>query len=137
MTFKFERVPNEPIAIGTLDNPYDPMADAGGIAQELLKVLSETTGPLYYVADMSELNVSFAELTVGLAQAYRTPGSPYANPRLKTFPVGSAAMIKFGVEAASQQDNYGKQEIKLYASREEALQNVRSEMAAAKSTEAK
>src|SRR5687767_12851994 len=120
MTFKFERLPNEPIVIGTISNPYHAMDDAMGLAVELNKVLEEMPGQIYYVADMAELNVSFAELTVGLATAYRTPGSPYASPRLKTFPIGSAAMIKFGVEAASQQSNYGKQEIQLYGSREEA-----------------
>ena len=133
MAFKFERVPGEPIAIGTMFNPHDPVNDTIGLSEELTKTLNEISDTVYYIADMSSLDVSFADLTVGLAQAYRTPGSPYANPRLKTFPVGSAGMIKFGVEAASQQANYGKQQIKLYASREEALETIRSEMAAAKS----
>ena len=136
MSYKFERIPGEPVVVGTLFNPYDPGPDVEGIAQELNKVLNETTGTMYYVADMSGLNVSFSELTVGLAQAFRTPGSPYANPRLKTFPVGSAAMIKFGVEAASQQSNYGKQQIQLYASREEALAAARAAIAEASKVEA-
>lgn len=129
MSFKFERVPNEPIVIGTLSNPYDPAPDVEGISMALIQVLNETSETIYYVADMSDLNVSFSDLTMGLAQAFRTPGSPYANPRLKTLPVGSAGMIKFGVEAASQQSNYGKQQIKLYASVDEALAIARSEIA--------
>lgn len=137
MSFKFERIPGESIAIGTMFNPHDPVNDTIGLSAELTKILDETTGTVYYIADMAGLDVSFADLTVGLAQAYRTPGSPYANPRLKTYPVGSASMIKFGVEAASQQANYGKQQIKLYTSREEALETIRSEMAAARTPEAK
>ena len=129
MAFKVEKVPNEPIVISTISNPYDAMVDSAGIAQELLQILSETSDTIYYVADMSNLNVSFSELTVGLAHAFRTPGSPYANPRLKTLPVGSAGMIKFGVEAASQQSNYGKQQIQLYASVDEALAFARDEIA--------
>jgi hypothetical protein len=134
MAFKFERVPNEPIVVGIMTNPHLPVEDTEGLSKELNQVLSEIPGTVYYIADMSKLSVSFADLTVGLAQAYRTPGSPYANPRLKTFPVGSASMIKFGVEAASKQENYGKQQIQLYSSVEEAMNVARGEIA--KATEA-
>jgi hypothetical protein len=129
MSYTFERFPNEPIAICTFKQPYDPKADAQGAAEELIKMLASIQGDVYYIADLRNINVSFSDLAVGLAQAFKTPGSPYANPRLKTFTVGSGELVRIGVETTARSQAYGNVQVRLFTSLEDALEQVRVEIA--------
>lgn len=112
------------ILISTFSTPYDPMNDTMSSIQEITKRLNETDKDLHYVADMRALNISFADLVSGLAQAFSNPDSVFANPRLKTYTVGSNTLIRMGSQAVAEQSQYGKIPIKLFSSVEEALQAI-------------
>jgi hypothetical protein len=129
MTAKFERPPNEPIVIGTFGNPYDPMRDAGATSEELNRALNESKDNVYYVADFSMTSFSFSDMAIGMSEAFRAPGSPYANPRLKMYIVGSAELLRLGVEAAKTQQQYGSLPMQMFPTVDEALTKVRADIA--------
>jgi hypothetical protein len=129
MTAEFERIPNEPIIIGTFGNPYEPIRDAGATSEALNKALNETEGNVYYVADFLMTSFSFSDMAIGMSEAFRAPGSPYANPRLKMYIVGSAELLRLGVEAAATQQQYGSVPMQMFPSVDEALTKVRADLA--------
>jgi hypothetical protein len=129
MTFKVELFPNEPIVVATFGEPFDPKRDTVGASDELSKILAKTEGPLYYVPDLSAIKISFADLTIGLAEAFRKPDSAYHNPRLRTFTVGSDELVQVGVQAAAQQAQYGRAAVQYFTLLDAALTQVRAEIA--------
>ena len=71
------------------------------------------------------MKVSFSDLVQGMAAAFKTPGSVFGNPRLKTFTVGSDMLVQLGTKAATEQDQYGKVAISLHTSVESAIEAVK------------
>ena len=115
---------NENTLIITYSNPLDIIQDTIVSMNEIRKILDSTDGDLYSIADMRGIEITFADLTQGMAQAFSTPDSVYANPRLTTYTVGDSELVRLGTEAVSKQDQYGKIAIKLYSSVEEALEAI-------------
>lgn len=114
----------ESVIIATFTNPFDAAVDGGAVAGHLIDILNNTTGDVYYIADMQGVDVSFSELVEGLAVAFTTPGSPYANPRLQTFTVATDDLLALGTKAVSEQQQYGKANVKLYSSVAEAQTEI-------------
>jgi hypothetical protein len=123
------QMPDEPIIVATFTNPFDPVKDAVPVAGYLLEHLKNTTGRVYYIADMSGLKINFSDLVQGMSQAFTDPNSPYVNPRLATFTVAGDTLISVGVKAAAEQQRYGKANIKLYRSINQAMSEIRKQMA--------
>lgn len=128
MSYTFKQLANEPIFIAKFTEPFDVVADGSGVAGKLQDALNNSSGPVYYVADMSEVRIQFSDLVIGLAQAYSDKSSPYANPRLKTFTVANDELIAIGTKAAAEQEQYGHAAVKLYSSVDAAMQDVREAM---------
>jgi len=121
----FDRHPlNDSIIIGTYSEPFDPLADSYTAAEYLLDALKNSFTTMYYVADMRQLKVSFSDVMIGLDTAYKTPGSPYKHPNLKTFTVATDELIKMGAIAAAQQMQYGQSDVMFYHNIDEALKEI-------------
>lgn len=105
------------------------MKDSTAVAIQLLEFLDKTTGPVYYIADMRDIKIKFSDLVMGMSQAFTDPHSPYANPRMTTYTVASDLLISLGVKAASEQQQYGKADVKMYKSVDDALAEIRKQMA--------
>lgn len=126
MTYTITQLPNEPITIVVQEDPFDPVNDSMAVAAFLIQWLEKTTGDLYLVGDMRGVNISFSDLVAGMAAAYATPGSPYNNPRLKTYTIATSELLELGAKAAAAQRQYGNANVKLYATPEEALAEIRA-----------
>lgn len=123
------QVPDQPILIAKFTPPFDPMKDSMGVAVQLLEFLDKTQGRVYYIADMRDIKIKFSDLVMGMSQAFTDPHSPYANPRLTTYTVASDLLISLGAKAASEQQQYGRANVKMYKSVDEALAEIRKQMA--------
>lgn len=123
------QVPDQPILIAKFTPPFDPMKDSMAVAGQLLEFLDKTTGHVYYIADMRDIKIKFSDLVMGMSQAFTDPHSPYANPRVTTYTVAGDLLISLGVKAASEQQQYGRADVKLYKSVDEALAEIRKHMA--------
>lgn len=132
MSYTISQKPNSPIIIATFADPFDTVNDGGAVAGYLLDALNNSTSNIYYIADMSGVKIEFSDLVMGLAAAYTTPGSPYANPRLKTYTVANDDLIEFGAKAAAEQQQYGKVEVKFYRDVKEALEAISAVTAGSK-----
>ncbi|MCU0464374.1 MAG: hypothetical protein MUF38_07365 [Anaerolineae bacterium] len=132
MSYTISQKPDSPIIIATFTDPFDAVNDGGAVAGYLLDALNNISGNVYYIADMSTIKIDFSDLVMGLAAAYTTPGSPYANPRLKTYTVAHDDLIEFGAKAATEQQQYGKVEVKFYRDVTEALEAIRAVTAGSK-----
>lgn len=126
MTVTLEYLEDKNILVGTFSEPYHPINDSGASAEKLMELLQTKTGDIHYVADLREVEIAFSDLAIGMAEAFGNPNSPYINPRVKTYTVGSSALIEFGVKAATEQEQYGNIEIKLYKSVDEAFADIDS-----------
>lgn len=125
MPYTIEQFPDEPIIVVTQKDPFDAVNDSMAVAAFLLDALEKSNGDLYLVGDMTGISISFSDLVAGMAAAYATPGSPYTNPRLKTFTVATSKLLELGAKAAAEQRQYGNANVKLYATRDEALNEIR------------
>lgn len=123
------QIPDQPILIAKFTPPFDPMKDSTAVAGQLLEFLDKNPGPVYYIADMREIKIKFSDLVMGMSQSFTDPHSPYANPRMTTYTVASDLLISLGVKAASEQQQYGKADVKMYKSVDEALAEIRKQMA--------
>jgi hypothetical protein len=123
------QVPDQPILIAKFTPPFDPVKDSSAIAVQLLEFLDKSAGTVYYIADMRDIKIKFSDLVMGMAQAFTDPQSPYANPRVRTYTVASDLLINLGAKAASEQQQYGKANVKMFKSVDEALAEIRKQMA--------
>ena len=105
------------------------MKDSTAVAVQLLEFLDKNPGPVYYIADMRDIKIKFSDLVMGMSQSFTDPHSPYANPRMTTYTVASDLLISLGVKAASEQQQYGKADVKMYKSVDDALAEIRKQMA--------
>ncbi|GAB4530562.1 MAG: hypothetical protein OHK0046_51210 [Anaerolineae bacterium] len=108
----------------TYGEPFDAVNDATEVAMKLQERLNETSSPVHFVADFSSIKISFSDLVTGMAEAFATPGSVYANPRIKTYLVTSDALALLGQKAASEQEQYGRVQVVPYESVESALAEI-------------
>ena len=129
MSLEFKRIPGEPIVISTLIPPLDIANDAADTFSQLVYYLDEIDGHVYYISDTTQLDeVGFSEIVMGLSAVTRDPTSPLGNPRLKTYVVSNQDMITLGVSSLHQ-EQYGQLPVELVGSIEEALTQIRAEMA--------
>jgi hypothetical protein len=128
MSQTVRKLANEPIIVAKFGEPFNAVQDGNTVATILQDALNNSDKTIYYVADMRDIKVQFADLVAGLAQAYSDKSSPYVNPRLKTFTVANDTLIALGTKAAAEQEQYGKAAVKLYATIEDALADVRRMM---------
>lgn len=129
MSTTVKKLPNEAIIIAKFTEPFDAAQDTTAIANHLQDVLNNSSGTLCYIADMSEVKIKFSDLVLGLAEAFSNKSSPYANPRLRMFTVGSDELITFGTKAAAEQAQYNKANVALYSDVDSALADARKALA--------
>lgn len=119
------QLPSESVVIAKFTNPFDALKDSVAVAAFLTEHLRTTAGQIYYIADMSGIKITFFDLVQGMSQSFTDPTSPYANSRLTTLTVAGDLLISLGVKAASEQQQYGKVNVKLYRTVDQALAQVR------------
>lgn len=124
MSHNITSVPEKPIVIAEFTEPFNAVEDSDAVAAYLNKFLNQHTGTVHYIADMSKINIDFSQLILGMAAAYKTPNSPYSNPRLKIYSIASDEMIILGTQASAEQEQYGKVDVRLYPDQAAALAEI-------------
>jgi len=127
MSYRVERLPDEPILVLRTGAEFSIKNDVLASAEEAMKLMAEIPeGLIYYVLDMCDLRVNFSELVSGLWQATRATNL-LKEPRLRLVAVGSGALIELGAKAFSQAQ-YGGLSVPLFETMDEALAYIRQEI---------
>lgn len=125
MPIIYESVPNEPkIYFSRAINPFDPTVDSQSALEQLTKLLESTTDKLYIISDVRELNASFSDVVIGMAEAAANPDSPLRNDRVVIVTLATGALQKMVVDWLKQ-SQYGAIQQLLFETEEEAVAHMR------------
>lgn len=129
MPLKVDQFPGEPIVVFRFVSPSQPAADAELMRQSLLAAQPSAAGMLYFITDFTEAELSFSELMVGMAEFTHHIARDLKNKPFKAATVGTSEMIRLMAEAG-RQEQYGSLEVPFYPTLSEALDYIRSQIAA-------
>jgi hypothetical protein len=128
MSFKVEKLADEPIMITTFEGAFDVRRDGAEIVRQMRSFLDAATVPLYMVDNMIDIKLSFSDLVGALAMATRGETDIVNHPKLRRIViVTSSDIVKFGTTALKQAQ-YGGKEVAIYTSMEDALAAIRMEL---------
>ncbi len=128
MTVDIEQRSDMPLITVHFTMPFDPVGEAEIVAEKLQEMLDATEGKVYYIADITALELTFSQLMLGMGAAY-VEGSPYADPRMHIYTIASGDMIKMASEAVNTQEQY-KGSVRLFATVDEAMADIEAAMKA-------
>jgi hypothetical protein len=130
MSFKIEKLPNEPIIICTLAPNFEPANDYPSFWPQLGKMVEGMEGPIYRITHLLSTNFNFGQMTVAIGEETRSglPGS-LGDPRIRSVLVSQAALAQLAVQSL-QQEQYGQRDNPLFGTLEEALAYVREQQRA-------
>ena len=128
MAVKVTRVPDLPAVILENVEPFDPMQDTATNMEETVKVKRELGRPVYRIIDIRSFNIAFSDMAVAMGAERNREGGA-GDPEVTTCFVGSGTLVEIGSKALAQQDQYGKGNVKLFTSVEQALEFVRKDVA--------
>ncbi len=126
MPATFQRIPQEPIIVITLRNPFNPLTEMGKLAQGFTPIIAEIDGPVYLVIDATGWKLSFSDLVHALDIQARDGISD--DPRVHTIFVGRGLLASLAAKATAQKQYLGR-ESKLFESVDEALTHIRAQLA--------
>src|SRR5262245_32141933 len=67
MPYRVEKLPNEPILVTAVENPFNVSQDFPLYVEAVVKALDESSEPLFFISDAKGLKVSFGDVVAGLA----------------------------------------------------------------------
>lgn len=126
MSRKIKRLPDEPIIVATWIEPVDIQKE---FPQKFAEVdaLIGADEEVCVVDDLTNLKIDFSTLVSGMAaQRAKIPGAPF-DPRIHSILVGSGTLWELASKGARQLQ-YGKLDIPLFPSLEEALGYAREKI---------
>lgn len=125
MSYTVERIDNEPIIYIRMLAPLDPMGDLANLYRETDALTADISGTIYRVVDWTEAQLTF-DLVVELLDTQRRNNAPTAprSPRVKNHYIVNDDWGRFMIESI-RQAQYGGVQAPMFASREEALQEIR------------
>lgn len=126
MPVAVEQIPNQPIIVVTVTEPFDPFKEMPVSTRQFQELTASIQGTIYRIVNVTRLKMLFNDLVNVLAADTR--GGAGADPRVRTVIVGSGEMVELGVKAMKQQQ-YGAKETPMFASMDEALAYVNAELA--------
>src|SRR5688500_16510571 len=122
MPYKVEKLPNEPILVTAVLNPFKVSEEFPLYIEAVVKALDEATEPLYFISDAVGLKVSFGDVVSGLG--FVTKGKiTYINHRnmRKMIAIADSDLIRMAVNAVGQKQ-YGEHVAQVYPTAEAALE---------------
>lgn len=107
--------------ISTVEEPFDPSADAQAALAQLSYYLGEIEGKVYIVSDMTQMHPSFSDIMMGMATAAYRKDSPVRNDRVVIAQVALGELFEL-MATWFKQEQYGALDIPLFKTIEEARQ---------------
>jgi hypothetical protein len=123
MPFRLEKLPDEPIVMVSIVEPFDVKADYVPFANELLGLLDQSSEPLFAISDSRSLKLSFGEMVSMLGIVTRGDESRRLekHPKIRAWLiVVENELLRMGANALGQAQ-YGGNAIPLFRTVEEAL----------------
>jgi hypothetical protein len=119
------KVPDEPILILRFALPSEPLAEAQQLRDYIIQTAPTVEGMLYTISDLSETELTFSDIAVGLNEITKNVIHASQVPEFIPILVGTSAQVKLLSEFAKQ-EQYGRQELHVYSTLDDALTYVRS-----------
>lgn len=123
MAVESTQLSNEPILILRFLPPSEPLEEIQKI-QGVFAEAAPSNPVLYVISDFSQTSISFSDVVVGMGAATKN-----APDNIRPFLVGTSEMVRLMGQAA-EQEQYGKFNLTVFSSVDEALAHVRSLIAA-------
>lgn len=126
MPYTLTKLPDEPIIIVTLEDPFT-VEDAKNTAQETPQYRSEDYVS-FMISDASNITLPFSEMMMIMAEVAGEGAGKINDPQMRVVSVGNDEMVKFAAEAYKQ-DQYGAADVQMFEAVDDALQYVREQLA--------
>lgn len=111
----------EPVILFTIQAPIDGENDARVTSEKAIEFAEELGQPVYRIVDFSQVDVTFTDIVMGMSAGAGVPAD-----LVQTYMVGSHALVKLAAESSAQ-EQYGGIQVYLYASVDEALDDIRAQ----------
>ena len=122
------RLPGEPIVIVELHSTDTPESEIREVAQAIAALIKGEKGPIYRINDFTHVQIPLTTMIMGLGrEMHGTPGS-LSDPRIKPIFVSTSKIVALGIRSAYR-GRYGRLDILLFATLEDALAHIRAEHA--------
>lgn len=131
MPYRVELLPNEPIVIVTLSEPFDWEKDIQATTARVAELTRHMAGPIYRISDMKQVSLDFSEVVTALASATRVVEGGLNDPRFRVVFISHEALLdlaEFGARSASQKQYGVTEPVQVFTNLDEALLHIRSEL---------
>lgn len=127
MTVEAKRHSELPVVHLTMKQPIQMPDDVIFNATEGAKLKHDLGGHVYRIVDVRDLNLDFSNMMMGMSGDQGMEGS-LTDPDVTTLFLGDGDLVEFGVKALAEQDQYGKLNVKLFASEADVYTFIRDDM---------
>lgn len=125
MSFSLEKLPDEPIIIGTIAG-VGALDETSSFVNQLTSLLDNEPGPLYFIIDMSQYSLSLEEMLTGTNQTTRGSMAFHNHPNLAgTIIISSSRMVKLAAKGMNT-ELFGNVHVKVFETMDDALAFARS-----------
>jgi hypothetical protein len=127
MPVNVKQIPQQPIVVITITEPYNRLKEAPVAEQQFQALTATIQGTIYRILDVTGWRIPFDDLVNALASDTR--GGTGADPRIRSIMVGTSEMAALAAKSMKQKQ-YGGREMLLFASMDEALAFIDTQLAA-------
>ena len=94
---------------------------------EAVKLKNELGRAVYRIIDVTTMDLTFPDMTAAMAAERGLEGGS-GDPDVTTCFVGSGALVEIGTKALAEQDQYGKGNVKMFTSVDDAVDFIRGDV---------
>jgi hypothetical protein len=136
MPYQVSRLGHEPIIIATLTDPIDWAQDIKKTTAEVAALAAEIEGRGFRITDLTQAKVTFSELMMGLAAVLRSEGGWLSTPQITPLVVTTQELGREFQAFVAQQEQYGKLQIEIFSTLEQAIAYAREQGSAEEQSQA-
>ena len=121
-----EKLPNEPIVIMTVTGNVADLSKAEQDRQQLNSLLDAVSEPVFFVLDLSNIQINVADLSQGASAAYLGDNPTLKHPNIREIlHVSENLALEFAAEGLDS-ETFGHVKVRRFASLDEALAYARA-----------
>jgi len=125
MPVSIERLPLQPIVIVKVSEPFNPATEMEAVGRQFMEMAQAIGRPVYRIIDTTHWHMSFSDLVNVMDEDVRSGAD--SDPNIHSILVGTSEFVALGSQA-SKQEHYGGKHIPLFASMEEALAYIHTDL---------
>ncbi|MEM6283290.1 MAG: hypothetical protein AAF787_13935 [Chloroflexota bacterium] len=122
MPFTINKIPNEPIIVVTLYDPFT-VEDARQTAIDIQQYRSDDYVS-FMISDASQITSPFSQMVEIMGEVAGEGAGKINDPQMRVVSVGTDEMVKLSAEAY-RQEQYGSADVQIFSNVDEALTYVR------------